>query len=138
MSLVAVRGATTAKANDPAAIAEATRALFVALSRANPALTPSSAVAAFLTVTPDLDAAFPAAEARALGFAETALLGSVEAAVPGAPERCIRVLVLFLEEGGAPIKAARGVPVYLGEAARLRPDWAPGPDSAPKSGGDEA
>lgn len=127
MPLVSVRGATTSAANEAGAVLAATGELLEHLRRRNPGLTPDSAVAAFFTVTPDLDAAFPAAAAREQGFRETALLGAVEAAVPGAPERCIRVLMLFeTTADGAPGRARRGVPVYLGGAAGLRPDLAEG------------
>lgn len=125
MPLASVRGATTCLANDSAAVLAATKELLTALRQANPALTPGSTLAAFFTVTPDIDAAFPATTARACGFAETALLGAHEAAVPGAPARCIRVLLLYeLDGSGRPARAARGTPVYLHEAARLRPDLA--------------
>lgn len=123
MPLVSVRGATTSEANEPGAIAVATAELLGALRRANPSLTPGSALALFFTVTPDLDAAFPAAAARSLGFTETALLGAREAAVPGAPARCVRVLALFeTTEDGAPARARRGTSVYLRGARTLRPD----------------
>lgn len=123
MPLVSVRGATTSEANEPGAIAAATAELLGALRRANPSLTPGSALALFFTVTPDLDAAFPAAAARSLGFTETALLGAREAAVPGAPARCVRVLALFeTTEGGAPARARHGTPVYLRGARTLRPE----------------
>jgi chorismate mutase len=123
MPLVSARGATTCPANEPEAVSAATRELLTALVRANPALTPESTLAAFFTVTPDLNSAFPAAAARALGFTGAALLGAQEAAVPGAPARCVRVLVLFeTDDTGRPTRARHGVPVYLGEAAVLRPD----------------
>ncbi len=123
MPIVSVRGATTCSGAAAEDVLDATRELVLALCRANPGLTPASALAAFFTVTPDLGAAFPAAAARALGFTETAMLGAVEAAVPGAPERCVRALFLYeTGEDGAARPARHGVSVYLGEAARLRPD----------------
>ncbi len=135
MPLVSVRGATTCPANEPEAVLAATRDLLLELRRANPALTPASALAAFFTTTPDLDAAFPAAAARAMGFAETALLGACEAGVPGAPRRCIRVLLLYeTTADGRPLPARHGTPVYLGGAAALRPDLArPAPEEVSRS-----
>jgi len=74
-------------------------------------------VSAIFTVTPDLDAAFPATAARRLGWNQVPLLGAQEIAVPGSPPRIVRVLLhCWVEEG----RALR--PLYLGEAASLRPD----------------
>lgn len=135
MPLCGVRGATTSAANEREAVLSATRELLSELVRANPALTPGSALAAFFTTTPDLDAAFPAAAARAMGFDRTALLGATEVGVPGAPERCIRVLFLYeTTSDGRPAPATWGSPVYLGGAAALRPDMA-GVGSADAAGG---
>ena len=46
-------------------------------------------------MTPDLNAGFPAAAARQLGWNSTALMGAAEVDVPGSLQRCIRVLILF-------------------------------------------
>ena len=61
-----VRGATTAIANEPEAIRDATRKLLVALTKAN-ALAPADIAAVIFSSTPDLNASFPAAAARELG-----------------------------------------------------------------------
>lgn len=128
MPLASLRGATTTAADEPQAILDRTCELVLALLSANPALTPASALAVFLTVTPDLTTAFPAAALRALGFTETPLLGGVEMAVTGAPARCIRLLALFaVDESGQPQSAFRGRPVYLHGARVLRPDLGGGP-----------
>ena len=50
---------------------------------------------AYFTVTPDLNAAFPAAAARQLGWNHTALMCATEIPVPDALPRCIRVLILI-------------------------------------------
>jgi chorismate mutase len=143
MPLASVRGAATCPANRPEAILETTRDLVRALQQENPGLTPGSTLVMIFTSTPDLDAAFPAAAARELGFTETALLGAKEAGVPGAPARCIRVLALYeLTAGGTPGRVHHGVPVYLGDARRLRPDLAghvpaptpAGPEPEPEAG----
>ena len=42
-----------------------------------------------------MNAGFPAAAARQLGWNDTALLGAVETDVPGSLQRCIRVLILL-------------------------------------------
>lgn len=112
----ALRGATTAEANTAAAIHEAAAALLAAVVSEN-ALAADDLVSAIFTVTPDLDAAFPATAARQLGFADLPVLCATEIPVPGAVQRCIRVL-LHAE------LAAEAVPrhVYLRGARALRPD----------------
>jgi chorismate mutase len=74
-------------------------------------------VSVIFTVTPDLDAAFPAAAARGIGLSQVPLLCAREIAVPGSMERVIRVLLHYYA-------AFEDVPehVYLGEAQNLRAD----------------
>jgi chorismate mutase len=50
---------------------------------------------AYFTVTPDLNAAFPAAAARQLGWTNTALMCATEIAVPDSLPSCVRVLILI-------------------------------------------
>ncbi len=118
MAVNAVRGATIARENSPQAIWDATAELVAAIVEKN-AITVDEVVAAFFTMTPDLDAAFPAYAARQLGWSEVPLLGAVETAVPGMPERMIRVLV----EVERP-ERRRLLPVYLHGTLALRPDLA--------------
>jgi chorismate mutase len=54
--------------------------------------------AAYFTMTPDLNAGFPAAAARQLGWNNTALMCASEIAVPDSLPKCIRVLILFNTE----------------------------------------
>ncbi len=112
-----IRGATSIRENTAEAILEGTRTLLLAMQEAN-GFALDDLVAAFFTVTPDLDAAFAATAARELGWDRVPLLGALEAGVPGAPGRCVRVMLQVYTE-----RDALGVHhVYLGEAARLRPD----------------
>lgn len=114
----ALRGATTVEANDAAAILAATAELLTALAREN-ALAPEHLVSATFTVTPDLDAAFPATAARRLGWTDLPMLCATEIAVPGALVRCVRVLLhVELPRGAVPRH------VYLRGATSLRPDLA--------------
>lgn len=114
-TLRALRGATTAVTNDAPAILDATRELLETLARAN-GVAADDLLSAICTMTPDLDAAFPAAALRALGW-DVPAIGAVEAAVPGAPVRCIRVLLhAWIPDTATPRHA------YLREAATLRPD----------------
>jgi chorismate mutase len=68
------------------------------------------------TTTSDLNAAFPAAAARGLGWTHVPLLCGHEMNVPGSLPSCLRVLVLFnTDKGNEEI-----VHVYLGGAETLR------------------
>lgn len=89
-----LRGATVADANTPEAIYAATREMLSRLIEANGIVERDLAMAYF-TVTPDLNAAFPAAAARQLGWNNTALMCATEIPVPDALPRCIRVLILL-------------------------------------------
>lgn len=72
----------------------------------------------FLTLTPDLNAEFPARAARELGWQYVPLLCAREIDVPGAMGKVIRVLVLVNTE-----KSQRELKhLYLKGAASLRLD----------------
>lgn len=119
MHVRGIRGATTAEANTAEAILEATREVLVHMARANDVETDELA-AVFFTVTPDLDAAYPAEAARHLGWTSVPLLSFADLQVPGALPRCIRVLMLW----NTPRSQDEIVHVYLRDAAALRPDLA--------------
>jgi chorismate mutase len=89
-----VRGATCADENTADAIREAIRELVVTLAERN-AIEPDDVASALFTTTPDLNAAFPAEAVRHMGWEHVPLLGAVEMAKPGAPGRCIRVLLMW-------------------------------------------
>lgn len=114
--MFAIRGAVRVEHNEPESVLEGTRRLLRTIVERN-GLVRGRIVAAHFTMTPDLDAAFPAAAARELGWSGVPMLGAQETAVPGAPDRMLRVLLLVEGEGEARH-------VYLGEADRLRPDLA--------------
>ena len=80
--------------NTEAAIHGATRELMARLIEANQ-IEERNVAAAHFTMTPDLNACFPAAAARQLGWNNTALMGATEIAVPGSLPRCIRVMILL-------------------------------------------
>ena len=119
LRLRGLRGATTATANSPEAIAEAVQTLMQELILRNQ-LQPERVVSATFTATADLDALFPASVARRLrGWDGVPLLDMQQLAVRGDLARCIRVLLLtWLPADQAPAH------VYLREAATLRPDRA--------------
>ncbi len=115
-----IRGATTVRANDAAAIGEATRELLETLRDLNE-LRPEDIGYVIFTVTPDLDAAFPADAARvALGWTDVPLLCSREIPVPGALPMCVRVLVAWnTDRAQGEVRHA-----FLHGARALRPQWA--------------
>jgi len=121
-SIAAVRGATTVPANDAHAIRSGTEALLDALMSRN-RLRADQVVSAFFTVTADLDADFPAHAARRMGWESVPMLCAREIPVPGSLPRVVRVLLTVRTGPGR--SALR--PVYLGEAAGLRPDLVPEP-----------
>ncbi|PZR99319.1 MAG: chorismate mutase [Candidatus Chloroheliales bacterium] len=88
-----IRGATTVEANTKAEIVLATQELLRLLVEANQFELDDLAAAIF-TTTPDLNAEFPAWAARQMGWTEAALMCGHEMNVPGALQKCIRVLLL--------------------------------------------
>jgi chorismate mutase len=104
-------------ANEPEAIRAATRNLLVAMTKAN-ALKPGDIAAVIFSSTPDLNAAFPAAAARELGWSEVPLFGTQEIDCPTGIPLCVRVLVLLNTD--KPLHEIQ--PIYQGGAVVLRPD----------------
>lgn len=94
---VGIRGATRVDENTDVAIYAATRELLTGVIEAN-SLEEDNVAAVYFTVTPDLDAAFPAAAARQLGWNNTALMCATEIPVPGSLSRCVRIMVLYNTE----------------------------------------
>jgi chorismate mutase len=116
LRLWAVRGATTAPSNDPAAIVEATEELVRELIARND-LVPERMVSCIFTSTHDLNAEFPAVAARKLGLNAVPLLCAQELDVPGAMRSVIRTLVhYYAPSDHTPAHA------YLGKAQELRSD----------------
>ena len=75
---------------------------------------------ALFTVTGDLDAEFPAAAARQLGWDEVALMCMREIPVPDSLGKCIRVLLHV----NTTRSASEIQHVYMREAVKLRPGLA--------------
>ena len=89
-----IRGATTAEDNTADGIYSATRELMDGLIEGN-GIIEQEVAAVYFTMTPDLNAVFPAAVARQAGWNNTALMGGTEIAVPGSLTKCIRILILL-------------------------------------------
>jgi len=121
MACRGIRGATTVEANEAGAILAATRELLQALVAAH-GLDVRDLASVIFTVTPDLDAAFPARAARDIGWTEVPLLDALEIPVPGSLPRCIRVLIHWNTDR----RQDEVEHVYLRGAQALRPDLAPG------------
>ena len=119
MSMRGIRGATTVEANDRDEILIATTELLAVITGLNELRSEDIAYVWF-TVTPDLDAEFPAFAARELGWTEVPLMCGREIPVPGALPFCIRTLISWNTA-----KTQREVRhVFLHRARELRPAWA--------------
>ena len=116
MRVVALRGANEVTENTAEAILSATDKLMREILSRN-RLAADDLVSCIFTLTPDLDAQFPAAAARAMGLSSVPLLCAREIPVPGALPKIIRVLIHAYMDRPAEH-------VYLGEAAKLRLDLA--------------
>jgi len=119
MSLRAIRGAIQVPANTAADIGRGVQELVSAILQANE-LSPADVVSVFFTSTVDLNAAFPAAACREMGFANVPLIGSVEVDVPGALDKTIRAM-FHVETTRSAEQISH---IYLHGAAALRRDIA--------------
>ena len=114
----AARGAVTVKQNTVEDISSATVELLSTIIKAN-RITTDDIVSVIFTLTPDLNAEFPAKPARIhLGWDDIPMICTSEIPVPGSLPKCIRVMITFNT-----FKSKGEVNhVYLGEAQKLRPD----------------
>jgi len=111
-----VRGAITVSANSKKSILAATKKLLLTMAEANKIKTDDIGAILF-TTTSDLNAEFPAAATRELGWPPNlALLCGHEMSVPDALPRCLRVLMLVNTEMGSD----EITHVYLGDAKNLK------------------
>lgn len=114
-----IRGAINVAENNKAEILEATRELLVKITQENN-VQKEDIVSVFFTLTPDLNAVFPAAAARELGWDEVPLLCASEVDVPGALSFCIRVMMHV----NTTLHQSQVRNIYLREARNLRADLA--------------
>ena len=112
-----IRGATTVDANTPEAILAATRELLLLIIEQND-LDSRDVGSAIFTTTPDLNAEFPALAARELGWHDVALICGHEMNVPGALDRCVRILIHW----NTPKAQDEIQHVYIRGARNLRPE----------------
>jgi chorismate mutase len=117
MACRGVRGAITVEENSSEAILEGARTLLAAMAAEN-GFEVTELVSVVFTATSDLDAAYPAAAAREMGWTETPLLCMQEMKVKGSLARCLRVLIHWnTDRSPAEIRH-----LYLRGAQVLRPD----------------
>lgn len=113
-----IRGAITVPDNDRENIMTATKRLLEEILGANE-IEIGDIAAIFFSTTPDLNAEFPAAATRELGWPQhIALLCGHEMNVPGGLPHCLRILMLVNTEK----KAEEIAHIYLGEAKKLKED----------------
>ncbi|MDH4068006.1 MAG: chorismate mutase [Dehalococcoidia bacterium] len=111
-----IRGAITVSANNRKGILAAAKNLLTKMAKANSIETEDIAAILF-TTTSDLNAEFPAAATRELGWPSSlALLCGHEMNVDGALPRCLRVLMLV----NTTKRSDEIVHVYLGGAKKLK------------------
>jgi chorismate mutase len=111
-----IRGAITVSANNKESIIAATKELLKEMVQAN-SIKIDDIAAIFFTTTPDLNAEFPAAATRELGWPQhLALLCGHEMNSPNDLPHCLRILMLVNTEK-SPDEIRH---VYLGEAKRLK------------------
>ena len=115
-----VRGAVTVEADTPASVDAAVHELLEQLIEAN-GIDPCDVVSAIFSATPDVRSRNPATSARALGWTDVPLMCVAELETDGMLERCVRLLLHVSVADGR-----RLTPIYLGDAACLRPDLVPG------------
>ena len=115
MTVRGVRGATTADENSRSAILNATSELLKEIVARND-ISVDDIASVLFTTTADLNAEFPAAAAREIGWGNVALMCGHEMSVPDGQERCIRVMLLINTR-----KSAKDIEnVYLRDAIGLR------------------
>jgi len=111
----AIRGATTSPSNSSEEILAATTEMLDLITKEN-SLKVDDIISAFFTTTQDLNAEFPPVAARKMGWVNVALMCSHEMKVPGALQKCIRVMVhVNTDKNPSDI-----VNIYLRDADNLR------------------
>lgn len=119
MNVRAIRGAIQVESNTVAEIHDAVKELLRAMLSAND-LSAQDVISVIFTATPDLNADFPAAAAREIGFGAVPLICASEINVPGALPLVIRVML----HCNSTAKIEQISHIYLKGAVALRRDLA--------------
>lgn len=113
----AIRGAITVNNNSAQEILDATERMLKKIIADND-LKSEDMISMLFSLTPDLDAVFPARAARNMGIVDVPLMCMSEIPIDGALEKCVRVLMhVNTDKTLAEVKH-----VYLEGAVVLRPD----------------
>ncbi|NEU31135.1 chorismate mutase [bacterium LRH843] len=113
-----IRGATTIEANTEQEIVKETKELVAEMIKENK-IEPDDVAHVLITVTEDIDAAFPAKVLREFsGWSYVPVVCAREIPVPGSLPRCIRILMTV----NTNTKQDEIGHIYLREAKKLRPD----------------
>ncbi|WP_080874373.1 chorismate mutase [Oceanobacillus timonensis] len=113
-----VRGATTVENNTADEIIEHTRTLVLEMAENNQ-IQPEDVSHAFISVTKEIDAAFPAKAVREIdGWKYVPVMCMQEIDVPGSLPNCIRVMMVVNTETAQ----KEVVHTFQREAVKLRPD----------------
>lgn len=117
MPVRALRGATTIEKNSREDIMFETKNLLSEIVQANN-INKDDIISVIFSTTRDINAAFPAAAAREMGWTDIPLMCTNEMDVPGSLEKCIRVLIhINSDKTNSQLRH-----IYLKEAKKLRPD----------------
>lgn len=114
-----VRGATTTEENDEKQILSATEEVVAQMIKENN-ISPEQVAQVLITVTPDLNATFPAKALRSFdGWTYVPVMCATEINVPGALQKCIRIMMTVNTD-----KLQTEIThVYLKNAKQLRPEF---------------
>ncbi|MFD3446103.1 chorismate mutase [Microbacteriaceae bacterium 4G12] len=114
----AIRGAITVEVNEAEEILNATERLVREMASQN-SIIPNSIVSILISATTDIYACFPAAALRRLeGWMHVPVMCMQEINVPGAIDKCIRVMMTVEAE----MQQHEVAHIYLERAVQLRPD----------------
>jgi chorismate mutase len=119
MPVRGIRGAINVAENSREEIFSKTRELLEAMIRAN-RVRADDVAAAFFTMTPDLNADFPAYVARDLGWKTVPMMCASELGVPGGMKKVVRIMLLV----NTKVPPGKIRHQYLGDTPCLRPDLA--------------
>ncbi|MFC4404354.1 chorismate mutase [Gracilibacillus xinjiangensis] len=113
-----IRGATTVSNNEEKEMVEETKKMIEHMAAIND-VSPEDIASVLISVTPDLDATFPAKALRLIeGWKYVPVMCMPEINVPGSLPQCIRVMMTVNTKlGQADVEH-----VYLNGAVKLRPD----------------
>ena len=117
LEMRAIRGAITVEHNTEKEILEATKVLLEEIFKQNEEAC-KDMVSMIFTLTPDLNAVFPAKAARFMGITDVPLMCMSEIPVEGALPMCVRALIYVNTDKGLDEINH----VYLKDAVKLRPD----------------